>query len=294
MIKTFPLTINDKDTVKQYFKNITNSMYNFTTALIWGGEEYVTFAETEGCMVLFYEFPKSPICATFPVGDGDKKAAVINACNYMKEKGVRPVMKNLSSDMMDELSHLFPDKFEFIPDRNTFDYVYETKRLIDLSGKDLHAKRNHYNYFVKNYNYEYVKMSESDVPLCKELFDRWIEEKEETRWLKSSKNATFMALDNMNKLDLTGGMIKVDGKICAFSLAEPISDDMVLIHFEVASPDRRGAFNAINREFCAHEWSNYMYVNREEDMGLEGLRKAKEAYRPAFLLKKYNAVMCEN
>lgn len=290
MIKTIPLTLSSQSVVKPYFKDITNSMYNFTTALIWGGEKYVTYSEVAGCLALFYEFPKSPICATFPLGGGDKKEAVMEICEYMKEKGVTPVMRNLSKEMKDELSELFPDKFEFIPDRNTFDYVYETERLINLTGKDLHAKRNHYNYFKKNYNYEYVKMTENDVSECKILFDRWIEEKEESRWLLSSRDATFMALDNFITLGLSGGMIKVDGEICAFSLGEPVSSDTALIHFEVATPEMRGAFNVINREFCANEWADFKYVNREEDMGLEGLRKAKEAYRPAFLIEKFNAV----
>lgn len=294
MIKLIPLTLDDRDIVKPYFKNITNSMYNFTTALIWNGEKYTKYAETDGCLSLFYEFPKTPLFSSYPVGNGDKKAAVSNVCKYMKSKDVRPVMRNLSADMKDELSSLFPNKFEFIPDRNTFDYIYETKRMIDLSGKDLHAKRNHYNYFVKNYNYEYSPLTERDVPFCKDLFEKWIEEKDSAKWLLQSREATFKALDNLKALDLTGGMIKIDNEICAFSIGEAVSDDTALIHFEVASPDIRGAFNAINREFCAKEWKDYKYVNREEDMGLQGLRKAKEAYRPAYLLEKFHAVLLED
>jgi len=290
MINLTPLTIDSKDTVKPYFKNITNSMYNFTTALMWGGKDFVNYSEIAGCLVLFYEFPKSPICATFPIGGGDKKEAVIKACGHMKSKGVNPVFKNLSPAMAEELKELFPEDFEYIPDRNAFDYVYETQNLINLSGKDLHSKRNHYNYFKNNYKYEYVKMTQKDVPECKELFDRWIKEKEDSKWLQSSRNATFIALDNLDFLDLTGAMIKVDGEICAFSVGEAVSDDTALIHLEVADTDLRGAFNAINREFCANEWKDFKYINREEDMGLPGLRRAKEAYRPAFLHEKINAV----
>lgn len=291
MINPKPLTLESKDIVKPYFKGITNSMYNFTTALMWGGKDYVEFCEIAGCLVLFYKFPKSPICSTFPIGNGDKKEAVKVVCDYMKSFGVNPVMKNLSSDMAEELKTLFPDKFEYIPDRNAFDYIYETQKLIDLSGKELHQKRNHYNYFIKNYNYEYLKMSQNDTDSCKELFDKWIEEKEDSKWLKSSRKATFTALDNLDALNLTGAIIKVDGNICAFSVGEAVSCDTALIHLEVASTDYRGSFNAINREFCANEWKDFKYVNREEDMGLLGLRKAKEAYRPAFLHEKINAVL---
>lgn len=291
MIKLTPLTIDSKNIVKPYFKNITNSMYNFTTALLWGGENSVFYSETDGCMILFYEYPRTPICASFPVGEGDKRSAVIKACEFMKSKGVNPVMRNLSPSMAEELKQLFPDKFEYIFDRNTFDYVYETQKLISLSGKELHSKRNHYNYFKKNYSYEYVKVTDAEIDECKELFDRWIDEKENSRWLEASRKATFMALDNLKELELTGGAIRVDGRICAFSIGEAVSEDTALIHFEVADASMRGLFNVINSEFCENEWKNYTYVNREEDMGLENLRKTKESYKPAFLHEKINAVL---
>lgn len=294
MIKTAPLTLDAIKIVKPYFKNITNSMYNFTTAYIWGAEKYVKYALAYGCLFLIYEFPKSPVFCSFPVGDGDTKKAVIAACEYMKERGANPTFKNISADMKDFLLQTFPEKFVLSADRNTFDYVYETERLINLNGKDLHAKRNHFNYFAKNYDYKYMRMTPDDVPECKALFDEWIQEKEESKWLYSSREATFRALDNLTELGLTGGLIKVDNKICAFSVGEAVSEDTALIHLEVASPFMRGVFNAINREFCANEWKDYVYVNREEDMGLSGLRQAKEAYRPAFLHEKFNAYLRED
>lgn len=291
MINPTPLTLDSKKIVAPFFHNNTNSVYNFTTAYLWGGEKHVQYCITDNCLVLYYNYPKSPLCASYPQGDGDKKKAVAAAVKYMKSNGVNPVFRNLSTYMAEELKLLFPDEFEFIPDRNAFDYVYETQKLIDLSGKELHAKRNHYNYFIKNYNYEYVKMTEYDTEECKALFDKWIEGKERTKWLEVSREAAFKALDNLDALGLTGGIIKADGKACAFSLGEAVSDDTALIHFEVALPDYRGAFNAINREFCAQEWKAFTYVNREEDMGIENLRKTKEAYKPAFLHEKINAVL---
>lgn len=291
MISLSPLNLQSKIYVAPFFKNITNSVYNFTTAFLWGGEKYVKYGIASDCLSLFYDYPKSPLCASYPVGKGDKKEAVLSALEYMKSQGVKPVFRNLSPFMVDELKSLFPDKFEYIPDRNAFDYIYETKKLIDLSGKELHSKRNHYNFFKKNYKYEYVKMTQSDAEECKKVFYKWIEGKEKTKWLEISEDATFKALDNLDKLELTGGAIKIDGKICAFSIGEAVSDDTALIHFEVALPEFRGAFNAINCEFCAKEWKNFTYINREEDMGIENLRKTKESYKPVFLHEKINAVL---
>lgn len=291
MINRTPITLNDRELFESYFKNIENSTYNFTTAFLWRGTEHITYDIISGCLVLFYEFPNRPICSSYPIGSGDKTDAVLKTCSYLKSKASNAIMRNLSTDMADELRMILPDRFEYIYDRATSDYIYETQKLISLNGKELHSKRNHYNYFIKNYNYKYRKMTTVDIAECKKLFDDWIIGKDDSAWLASSRDATIAALDNMERLNVTGGIITVDDKIVAFSIGEPVSDNMALIHLEVASPEIRGAFSAINREFCANAWNDFAYVNREEDMGLSGLRQAKQSYKPVRILDKYNAVI---
>ncbi|HQI78527.1 MAG TPA: phosphatidylglycerol lysyltransferase domain-containing protein, partial [Petrotogaceae bacterium] len=101
------------------------------------------------------------------------------------------------------------------------------------------------------------------------------------------KIAIFRALENFDKLGLTGGILKVSGKIAGFTFGEPISEDTVLIHIEKADPDTKGAYTAINQVFLEKQWKHMSYVNREEDLGLEGLRKAKESYHPVKMIEKY-------
>lgn len=274
----------------QHIQNQENSTYNFTNMFMWSGENDITYDVVEGCLVLFFQTGRQPVSASFPVGRGDKRAAVRCVSDYISEQGLRPVFRNLSDSMAAELQMLYPESFEYVEDRAAADYIYLAEDLINLSGKKLHAKRNHYNYFKNHYLYTYKRLTREDMPSCMSLFKEWAQEKgEDERWLGSSAEATERLLTNFEQLPVRGGGIYIDGELTAFSIGEPVSEDTVLVHLEFAT-ELRGAFNAINREFCADSWADFTYVNREEDMGLPGLRQAKLAYRPVRLLKKFNAV----
>lgn len=273
----------------QHIQNEDNSTYNFTNMFMWAQDTAITYAVVEGCLVLFFQRDRQPVSASLPMGGGDKKKAVQTISNYIEEQGLRPVYRNLSAHMKEELEAMFPHCFQFIEDRADADYIYLTKDLISLSGKKLHAKRNHYNYFKNTYSYTYKTLTKEDMPACISVYDRWISDKEALRGQDESRASMMRLLTNFDALPVRGGGIFVDGEIVAFSIGEAVSNDTALIHLEFAA-DIRGAFNAINREFCAHAWADFTYVNREEDMGLAGLRQAKLAYRPVRLLEKFNAV----
>ena len=102
-----------------------------------------------------------------------------------------------------------------------------------------------------------------------------------------SKIPSLRILENAKELGVTVGGIYVDGELIAFSVGEAQTPNMALIHLEYANTEFRGAFNIINQQFTKNEWSSFKYINREEDMGLEGLRKAKMAYRPVKMIEKY-------
>ncbi|MBR5235815.1 MAG: DUF2156 domain-containing protein [Clostridia bacterium] len=289
MIKRKKIDLSAKPVFDQYLQNQDNSTYNFTNMYLWAGDDKITYCETDGCLALFFLWGKQPLSASYPVGDGDKRAAVRSLSAYLCEQGICPVFRNLSASMAEELQDMFPDCFKFTADRDAADYIYETDKLIHLSGKKLHGKRNHLNYFKNTYAYEYKTLKESDMADCLALFDKWFDEKESMKLLSSSREATVKLLSGFGQLPVRGGGIYVDGEMVAFSIGEPVSQDTALIHVEFAA-DIRGAFNVINQEFCAREWADYLYVNREEDMGLPGLRQAKLAYRPVRLLEKFNAV----
>ncbi len=190
----------------------------------------------------------------------------------------------------------YPDaEFEISSDRDNSDYVYLAQDLINLSGRKFHGKKNHLNQFYKDYpTAEYLPITCEIIPQCREVLINWYEirraENPNDEFLYYEQAAIHEIFDNFDDFKLKGGAISLGGKIIAFSYGEQLNSDTAVIHVEKADPEIRGAYAAINQNFIANEWANMTYINREEDMGLEGLRQAKESYRPVKLIEKFSAV----
>ena len=218
----------------------------------------------------------------FADNDGDKKVSIGGIDKYFAE----------------ELKK-FPDaKFEIAANDYNFDYVYLADDLINLAGRKYHSKKNHLNNFKNNYPMaNYLPITKDIILKCKEELDDWYENKSpelpNDPFLELERNAINEVLDNFCDFDLKGGAIELDGRIIAFAFGEQLNTDTAVIHVEKADPDIRGAYPAINQGVVAHEWSEMKYINRQEDMGLEGLRKAKESYKPVKMIEKFNAVIAD-
>lgn len=189
---------------------------------------------------------------------------------------------------LDNFKANFGDKYVFEENRDAFDYIYLREDLANLSGKKYHGKRNHISAFSKKHNWSFKPITAEnteDVKLCAE---KWYKENadREDKYLRCEKQGVITILDNMELLGVRGGAVYVDGKVVAFTLGSRISDEIFDIHIEKALSDYAEGYTVINREF-ARTLTEYKYINREDDMGLEGLRKAKLSYKPAILLKKY-------
>ncbi len=287
MIERKEITMDAQPVFREHIRNQVNSTYNFTNMFMWSGG--ITYGIVEGCLVLFFQGKNHPVSVSYPLGNGNRPGAICKLSAYIREQELNPVFRNLTEDLVLELEGMFPGCFHFVEDRNAADYIYETEKMISLPGKKLHSKRNHLNYFKNNFKYSYRSLTEQDMPACMELFDRWVDEKEDLKWLGGTREATARVLDNFSALPVKGGGIYLEDELVAFTVGEAVSSDTVLVHLEYAA-DYRGLFNVICSEFCANEWAGFTFVNREEDMGLPGLRQAKLAYRPANLLRKFNAV----
>lgn len=189
---------------------------------------------------------------------------------------------------LDNFKANFGDKYVFEENRDAFDYIYLREDLANLSGKKYHGKRNHISAFSKKHNWSFKPITAEnteDVKLCAE---KWYKENadREDKYLRCEKQGVITILDNMELLGVRGGAVYVDGKVVAFTLGSRISDEIFDIHIEKALSDYAEGYTVINREF-ARTLTEYKYINREDDMGLEGLRKAKLSYKPHILLKKY-------
>ncbi len=223
-----------------------------------------------------------------PIGRMGLKEAFDLIRSDAEERRIPFQMKGISQWMFNDIDAAMPGEYEYIHDRGNDEYVYLSEKLITLSGKKLQSKRNHINRFQKdNPDWHYFPLtSQTDYQECLYMLDEW----ESTDKANADKSirydyiATKEMLDNFEYLGLRGGAIRVNGKIVAFTVGEPLNEDYFVVHVEKAFGEINGAYTIINQQFIANEASEFKYINREEDMGLENLRKAKESYYPEFLL----------
>ena len=202
-------------------------------------------------------------------------------------------MYSLSEKSVKELNELFPDRFEIIPTRSFFDYIYTSEDLCELKGRKYHAKRNHISYFKNNFNWNYERITPDNIKDCIEMNKKWEAINDDSVGLDNELNAINRAFDKYFELGFTGGLIRRDGEVVAYTFGEPITDEVFCTHVEKAFSDVRGAYPIINQQFCENELMSYKYVNREDDTGDDGLRQAKLSYNPTILLKKFDAVLKE-
>ncbi|MBR7132342.1 MAG: DUF2156 domain-containing protein [Clostridia bacterium] len=169
------------------------------------------------------------------------------------------------------------------------DYIYLRDDLAELAGKKYHSKRNHISAFSRKHAWRYETISPSNIPQVKLCAEQWYKENahKADRFMLCEKETVGVILDNLSFLDVKGGAILIDDRVVAFTLGSPISPSAFDIHIEKALSEFSEGYAVINREFAKNELGQYKYINREDDMGIEGLRRAKLSYKPQLLLKKY-------
>lgn len=244
-------------------------------------------------LIRFWIEDKRRIAYMMPIGSGDLKRGIELLDEDSRRHGHPLCMLGITPESKARLEELFPDTFHYIPERDFFDYIYLREDLATLKGKKLQPKRNHINKFTKTYTYEYVPITPDLVEACLELENQWFQtyqaNQEEEDPSNELRSVTF-ALQHLEELGLTGGAIRVDGKVIAFSIGSPINHQTFGVHAEKADTRYEGAYTIMNREFAARIPEQYIYVNREEDLGIPGLRKAKLSYNPTILLEKSAAM----
>ena len=186
------------------------------------------------------------------------------------------------------------DRIHQEDERGHWDYIYDVKELIELKGNRFHKKKNLVNQFTKKYNYQYVPFDAKMIDMALAMQEDWCtwRDCESSEALSAENRAISRILDNWQTIyGLTGGALLVGQEMVAYTIAEQLSQGMIVIHFEKANPDYKGAYQAINQLFLEHNGDQLDFVNREQDLGDEGLRKAKLSYHPIDFLKKYRVVL---
>ncbi len=268
------------------------SDFSFTNLFIWRFAREISYCVIDEFLLLKTCYPKSEPYFFYPFE--------LSARSAEERRGVLEILlshypkatfKSLSKDQAQELEEFFPKRFHISPNRDRFDYVYSIPELIALSGRKYHKKKNHLNKFFQTYpDFVFELITPSNALEVEQTYQKWYEQnpnKDEA--LESEKKGIFSCLQNLSSLSIIGGLIRVDGEIVAFSLGEAIDQSNVVMHIEKANTSILGIYQAINQQFLANAFSSHQWVNREEDLGIEGLRKAKLSYQPHFLLEKYEA-----
>lgn len=292
-------TLQDKTLYESYLatEGERGCEFSFANLYLWGRQR---FAVVHGHIVLFSQFDRRSVYP-YPLGDGDKKAVLDAIIEDAKTRDIPCRITGLSAAARQTIEELYPDKFRFHCDEGSFDYVYDINDLADLKGKKYHGKRNHLHRFCEAYpDYTVSPIGADNIEQIREMARRWYE----TR-LAENPNADYhmeqaaleKAFRDYEALEMEGLALFGAGEVLAFTMASRLSENTFDVHFEKARADIQGAYPTINCEFAKYiraKYPNVRYLDREEDMGLEGLRRAKQSYYPHHMVEKCWACLLED
>jgi len=283
-----PLALEDKALCSRLFKRYPPLISEFTFTNLFAWRHAYQFSVSQLDDLLLVVSLKDGVFRLFdPLGPVQEKRGVIQKC-FALGKG-RPIrFIRLPPETVD----LFKEEasFKIEEDRDNFDYVYLTKDLIDLKGQDFDAKRNFIKRFKQEFAFDYKILTADNIRDCLFFQEEWCLAKDcqHTEGLAKEKEAMQEMLAHFQALGVRGAMIEVNGKVEAVTLGEPLNRETFVIHIEKANGALVGIYQVINQAFCAQEAAGFKYVNREQDLGVSGLRKSKESYHPCAMIKKYS------
>lgn len=314
MIKFKDLSTSDRALIQRFtlYGERQNCDLSFSNLISWRFLYNTQFAVIDDYLVFRFHTGRHlaymmPIPKPQVMEDGSYRVKPCDECSVKVIRTIRDdsiamghpfLMLGVCNYMVDLIEQSFPDTFTIEPNRNFADYIYTRDKLINLSGKKLQSKRNHINKFKSLYpQYTYRPLTEDLIPQCLELEKQWrkvskddTDEQDLDESLSIELRSMTRAFHRWDRLGLTGGTIWVDDKLVAFTFGCPINQTTFDVCVEKADVNYKGSFSIINQEFVKHLPEQYCYINREEDMGNEGLRRAKLSYHPDILLEK-NTVM---
>lgn len=286
-----PISIEDKCLFDEKINySFTNSEATFANLFMWRKTSKTKYALVNDALCVFYTKSNGCTACCYPMGECDITDTIDKINDIFKSNNACFLMESVTEEYKNVLTQKYGDEIIAKELPSLFDYVYKTEKLINLSGKKLHSKRNHINKFKSLYNYKFDVLDKNYIDECIACSKKWLNEKygNNTEDFIDEFTAIREALTNFDVLKLQGGVLLVDGEIVAFTLGEKLTDNTFVTHIEKANTNFEGAYAVINNEFAQNVCKDYEFINREEDMGLEGIRKAKLSYYPDLMIKKYS------
>lgn len=289
MLEFRELRLEDREAAEKIFFSLPYRLcdYSYSDLYIWR-KVYQTRIAWEGGRVFFKFLWSNTPHYLVPVGAGSLKDALLLLQEDARKEGHPMLLSCVTPELKAELEAAFPGRFAYEPTRDTFDYVYNAQQLVTLAGRKLHSKRNHVTRFQQLGEWGYEPIDAANIAECHAMSDDWCKKYGcgMDASLRSEHCAVEQAFAHFFELGLLGGLIRQNGKVVAFSFGKRLCKDTFLTSIEKAYAEIEGAYAVINQEFAAHNAAEFAYVNREDDAGDEGLRKAKLSYHPEILLEK--------
>lgn len=291
MLDFYTPTLEDASWVAEITENCgqIGCDISFATTYLWRNEYDIRICKYKDTFFKAYFDSDEQVGYSFPIGKMSPKEALEVLMNDAKERGQKALIGMMNKTNAEILSHLYPGKFEFTEERESADYIYSRENLANLAGKKFHAKRNHISKFKRNNeDYCYKAIDSSNIEDAYFVAHKWHMQHMQNDSDKSELLAIREALDNFEALSLLGGVLYVNSRPVAMTIGSKINSFVCDVNFEKAV-DVDGAYAVINNEFAKAQ-EQFLQFNREEDLGIEGLRKSKLSYNPDKILMKYTAV----
>jgi hypothetical protein len=290
------LTIEDKSIFEKFIYpyKFLSCEYSFTTLYVWREACDICFTIHKDALIIRKKDFEGRYYFMQPLGYSKEnlKEIIDELTNYKTKHNMAYLFKDLEENFTEEIRDIYDEAQDICikEDRDNFDYLYEAENLIKLSGKKLHGKKNHYNSFVKNYNYEVKDIIEENKEVIKDVItaaEAWYKDNNDDDMLRYELQGIKDLMKNMHIIDIKGIAVYVEGEIVAFSLGEKLNGNLAVIHIEKGDMNYKGVYSFINKTFVDRCFSDVKIINREQDLGIAGLRKSKLSYYPFKLEKKY-------
>jgi len=287
------LELEDRGLIREFLWRYQpdTSELTFTNLFIWRSLYRWRWSTAGEWLLLLQEKEGQEPSLLPPVGPSPRLEVTRMVLGFLrKERGVlRPRIERADSRFISEVSTA--PELAVIPDREHFDYLYETSDLMSLKGSKYHAKRNHISRFLQDHgsSFRFAPIGAENLGLCAEFQERWCELRrcDEDMNLRDEWTAIRQGLADYQALKVEGAAILIGDRVEAFTFGELLNAQTAVVHIEKANPEIPGLYALINRQFCQKYWSGVPFINREQDLGEEGLRKAKLSYHPVRLVEKY-------
>ncbi len=292
-IPAFPkfkkIEIGDKDIINSFLLKYQPevSEFTFTNLFIWREYYKTRWSLYKDYLFLIYNVISS-LYGLMPIGPAPRTEPMLVLLNHLKKSGEKnPSIQRVDKRLVEEIKE--SSAFSIEPSREYFDYVYLSKNLIELPGRKYHSKRNHIKKFQEQYSFFYERATEEHIKECLELANKWYDahKSENDLNIYGEMCAIRGILSHFSHLNVFGGVIKINNRVEAFTFGENLNKNTGVIHIEKANPDISGLYQIINQKFAQDVFNSIEFINREEDLGIEGLRKAKDSYYPELLIEKF-------